>query len=353
MNIVIIGAGQSGRGFIPQFLNENDTIYFIDKDESIINDLNRVKEYRINYYDSDKSINVSNYSAYTWKTVNRYVFDECQFIGVSVGEQNLADVAEELTKFIDVFQDKVFVLFENGTNPAQKFEEILHTQGITQFTVTQCAIFTTTNNDGIDIISEDYLSLSYDVDRYSGEFPFNYAVPTKDFELLLKRKIFTYNCLSAVISYPGYFYGFKFLSEAANDERIRRLVDNVVSVLNEALAIEFQISLQEQIKFSQRALKKFTSTFIRDDIYRNVRDVKRKLGMKERLFGPIQIIDKLGMDVLPILKIVGFALLYSYEIDGKDPISLLLEVTGLSSDHPWIVKSIGFYEEFKRKRGLL
>lgn len=353
MNIVIIGAGQSGRGFIPQFLSEYDTIHFIDKDESIINDLNRVKKYRINYYDSDKSINVTNYLAYTWETVNRHVFDECRFIGVSIGEQNFADVAEELAKFTDSLKDKVFVLFENGTNPAQKFEEILHSQGITQFIVTQCAIFTTTNKDGIDIVSEDYLSLSYDFDRYSGEFPFNYAVPTKNFELLLKRKIYTYNCLSAVISYPGYFYGFKFLSEAANDQRIRKLVDDVVSVLNKALAIEFQISLQEQIEFSQRALKKFSSTYIKDDISRNVRDVKRKLGMKERLFGPIQIIDKLGMEVLPILKIVGFALLYSYEIDGEEPISLLLEVSGLSSDHPWIVKSIGFYEELKRKRGLL
>ena len=50
-NAVIIGAGQTGRGFIAPILQDDEyTITFIDKDEELIKSLNQKKEYSIHYF---------------------------------------------------------------------------------------------------------------------------------------------------------------------------------------------------------------------------------------------------------------------------------------------------------------
>ena len=47
-NAVIIGAGQTGRGFIAPILQDDEyTITFIDKDEELIKSLNQKKEYHV------------------------------------------------------------------------------------------------------------------------------------------------------------------------------------------------------------------------------------------------------------------------------------------------------------------
>jgi mannitol-1-phosphate 5-dehydrogenase len=339
MKLLIIGAGQSGRGFIPQFVNPEDDLFFVDKNIKLINQLNAAGSYDICYYGMEKKLTISNFRAYSWDSLPASVADSCDFIATSIGEENFSDIVEKLKKYAKVFQ-KVFITFENGTNPAGKLEKIIRERTAIAPTVTQTAIFTTTTNRGIDIGSQDYLSLAYDCERYRADFPFHHTVPTRAFTTLLQRKIYTYNCLSAVISYPGYSRGYETLSDATEDSQISGLIEDVLKVLNPALAREFKISPEEQKAFADQALKKFQNPYIYDTIERNSRAVERKLGLKERFFGPIQIIEKYDLNAEALYRIVAYALQYNLKNEGKLPLQTLLDGTGLDENHHYVKLSL-------------
>ena len=52
--ILIIGAGKSGRGFLPQYIDSKDHILFVDKDEALIDKLEASKNYEISFYGNTK-----------------------------------------------------------------------------------------------------------------------------------------------------------------------------------------------------------------------------------------------------------------------------------------------------------
>ena len=56
------GAGNIGRGFIAPVLQENDyEVVFVDVDKDLINKINTLKEYKVNFIGSNKEyINISN-----------------------------------------------------------------------------------------------------------------------------------------------------------------------------------------------------------------------------------------------------------------------------------------------------
>ena len=64
---VLIGAGQTGRGFIAPILQTNAYhITFIDKNKELIDRLNAEKSYTVHYFgDGKEPVTVTGYDAYT------------------------------------------------------------------------------------------------------------------------------------------------------------------------------------------------------------------------------------------------------------------------------------------------
>lgn len=347
MNILIIGAGQSGRGFIPQYIPKDWRIVFVDKNVELISELEDKKNYKIEYYNSNKHKIIQLNAAYTWDNTNvDCEIKEADYIAICVGEQNFDDVVTELRpRLANKKSNTLIVTFENGTNPASKFEKKLNLSGfMLNISITQAAIFCTTSNDGlIDIKSQDIHYLPYDRERVDHEILLENATPIMKFTSFLERKIFTYNCLSAVISYLGYLKGYKILSDAANDVDILKTIDIFSNNLNPALAIYFNVSINDQNLFFNQAMKKFQDPFCIDTIARNCRDVNRKLGLSERLFGPINLIEKYGYNADILFDVVAAACLYEKQTFNTNSIDMLLEATQLGSDNIWIEKSINKY----------
>lgn len=66
-NVVIVGAGKEGKGTFGDIFNENNwNITFLDKDESVINQLNSKGRYKVEalYVDHTELHNITNYKAY-------------------------------------------------------------------------------------------------------------------------------------------------------------------------------------------------------------------------------------------------------------------------------------------------
>ena len=64
---VIIGAGQTGRGFIAPIVQENGyAITFLDKDHALVEQLRKEKEYTVSYFGGKREPqHISGYSALT------------------------------------------------------------------------------------------------------------------------------------------------------------------------------------------------------------------------------------------------------------------------------------------------
>ena len=71
MNVTVIGAGKTGRGFIGRLLAESGVgINFIEKDAALVEALNAENQYRIGFFGGKReNFTVSNYNARTWEQV--------------------------------------------------------------------------------------------------------------------------------------------------------------------------------------------------------------------------------------------------------------------------------------------
>ena len=358
--VVIIGAGQTGRGYIGRISAEKKyEIIFIDRNQDLINVLNEDRRFTVHFYDKDRTpVIVSNYSAlYDSDGKVIHAIQEADFIFTAVGEQNLFSVAKMLKAgLLNKGKSTKIVTCENGINPARVLKdhlEQLEFQAQENIFISQTAVFCSTVNlleTRLDILSQNENYFPYDSDALPDSLEINGAVPIHDFEKFLKRKIYTYNCLAGIISYFGYLKGYSVYGEAANDEEISDLMNELLEELNAALAKYFEINLEEQVAFSKKALKKFKNKKILDYIIKNGRAAKRKLGPTERIIAPLRIIEENHGNADILYFNAAAALCYWEELAGNGSETVIsgdimeeLRIILQSSKEDPLIKKIEFY----------
>lgn len=312
-NVVIIGAGASGRGFIARMLKQDGAqITFIDSNRELIDRLSDAGSYRI-YMGCEKTpVHMADYCAYligSHEALEAAV--RADYVFVSVGEQNLHNLKDFFGEIAKHRVDCRIVVCENGIEPKTVLRSALDETIRHRFKITQGVIFCTTIPYGeVDILSEDYDEMPYDTDEDLFELPFDHFIAQKQFKVLLQRKIYTYNCLSACIAYTGYLKGYTDYAAAANDPQISALCQALGKKLTTVVSKAFSIGYEEQKAFTQRALKKFTNSAITDTITKNARSTIRKLSSNERLAGPIYLFSHMGEDTEILCFIVACAFVY-------------------------------------------
>lgn len=363
--IVIFGAGQTGRGYVVRCIDEPQMeISFIDNNKSLISKINSDQFYSIHFYKKDRTpFLVETIKGYHIEDDISLVLEEADIILTSVGEQNLLSVAETIkNNWKSNKQLPQFLTCENGINPGK----VLHDSLVKlfgdqfEFNVSQTAVFCSTINldtTRLDILSQNIDHFPYDGDHYKGDIQFRGGEKINDFEKYLKRKIYTYNCFAGVISYMGYIKGYELFADAANDEEILRIIDELQVSLNPSLAKYFDISLDEQKDFSNKAMIKFQDRSIIDYCLKNGRAAKRKLGKTERIYAPYSIIksNELDTEVLPMN--AAAALIYWDELQGISepdlPINhrqILSELLEISEEDSYIEKVLYYYNKIKENR---
>lgn len=311
---VIFGAGQTGRGFLAPILQENGIdITFIDKDKKLIQLLNEYKSYSVSFYNNKKPrLNVTHFEAY-WTEDEHIVeiLSEADLILTCVGANNISDLIPFIQKSLSKRKDenKLKILCcENGVNVKQPLIDNLE-----NIQVSEAIIFCTTlkpKDNALDLDSEYYPELPYD--HLGGEFhlPIKRFSAIEQFNDLIQRKIYTYNCLSAVISYLGFYKGYDIYADAANDDEISEIISECLPNLNRALSKKYDLSYEVQKEFSRFALNKFKNKSIVDTIERNGRNAERKLNSNERVVRPILIMNEYGEDFKILLLVYAAALFY-------------------------------------------
>jgi len=149
--------------------------------------------------------------------------------------------------------------------------------------------------DPICVNVQDFWDLPVDSSRVVGDMPPIRGLRLMDeFSGFLERKFYTYNAANGTVSFIGGLLGYKYLADAAHDERILNILEGVYSETARALSKKHSFPLEEQLEFTRSSKKKLQDRAIVDYIERNARDPMRKLGPDDRLIGSARLVLEQG-----------------------------------------------------------
>jgi sugar (pentulose or hexulose) kinase/mannitol-1-phosphate/altronate dehydrogenase len=341
---VVFGAGKIARGFISHLLTLSGyRLTFVEKNPELVDLLHRRGKYRVEIMGApEKSITIQNFDIYHVSEVEAVAqaIANASVVFVSIGGPNLPQIAPLLAAGLECRDAGInIVLGENYFQPAQWLRLLISEElspakrqwfarevGIVESMILRSTIEPTDEMKALDPLSlkaQDMWEIPADKDAFVGEIPPIQGLSPKDnFQGGLIRKLFTYNCLNAIIAYMGHLRGYVLLSDAANDSEIVELAREAYRETGAALCQRYGFDPEEQKQFAAAAIAKYQRREIVDPIERNARDPLRKLARNDRLVGPACLAVEYGTKPTALSRGIAAAFLYS---SPKDLASLTLQ----------------------------
>ena len=324
---IIFGAGKVGRGFLAQLLNRADWDFsLVDSYAETVEKLRAEEDWGV--------YNLTSGTTERLRALEIMHIDEnldgllgkADLVLTSMGANQLSEWANMIRKplcnrlkngGLDL------VLAENHPRPATAVRDALLSGaneeekrlidgnlGIAQAQVLRSCIEPTDQQHPLTIQVQDHWTLPLDGDALRTNINIDGFEPKPNFERELTRKLFTYNCVNAMVCYIGHLAGYKWLADAANNPMIAELALQAGRESSAALVAAYGFDADEQQMWCNRALAKYQDKTIRDPIERNARDPVRKLGRFERLSGPIHLCIEQNLPHQTLLIGVAAALRY-------------------------------------------
>ena len=336
--VLIIGAGKIGRGFVAQlFYNSGYKIWFLDASREVVARLNEEKKYRIDIardkQDFTQYIGVEGaFHVDDREKLVQVIFD-VDIIVSSVGAGNIEKVTNFIRELlIESGRKKTlnWIICENASSPARKMKEVLLHQADLEFAayvqsdigLVETQVLRTGMPGNESVISkeplavrmQDWWTLPLDQNAFIGPIPdVKGFLPKTNFGNELVRKLYTFNGTNGPIAYIGWANGYQILHEfaLAFPEFFKEIQEeSAFGLIN-----EFNLDEKEQREFMAPAIRKYTDPAINDQIERNANDSKRKLGKDERLLGPALLCLKFGRMPYAYAKAIAAAYYYNGSTD--------------------------------------
>lgn len=322
MSCVIFGAGKIARGFVGHllFLSKIDFV-FVEKADALADLINERGQYTVNILgDSSKNTLVTGARALKFdqeEAISEAIARaDCVFD--AVGGKNLPEIVPFLTAGIEkraAVNPKPLniITCENWKLPADLLKkgisEVIAPEaraffedqvGITEAVIMRSAIESTPDLLAIDpliVNAQDFWEFPFDASRLKAPMPEGMMClkPIYEFTGFLERKFYTYNAANGTTSFVGALLGYKYIADAAHDERILKLLDGVYTETATALSKKHNFPFEEQWAFTRTSLRKLQDRNIVDYIERNARDPMRKLGKDDRLVGSARLCMDYGI----------------------------------------------------------
>jgi mannitol-1-phosphate 5-dehydrogenase len=335
--ILIIGAGKIGRGFIGQlFFRSGYKLWFIDTAEELVASLVSERKYRIDLarIPTDKTEYIQLEGAFTPGDKNRIadLFNRIEIMALSVGARNLeatSTFVREMLAYRDLRKSLNCLICENAVDPAQTVMRILKEGASAEmqvfldekFGLIETQVIRTgmpakpeiLNKEPLALRMQDWWTLPLDRDAYKGKIPDVLGFrPRSNFRHEPIRKLYTFNGTNGPIAYVGWVNRFRYMHESAL--ALRPFFEEIQEESAWGLIHEYGFDETEHREYMSLAMDKYTDPAMRDSIERNARDLHRKLGKDERLLGPALLCQKHGKK--PIAYARAIAAAYCY--DGSD-----------------------------------
>ena len=332
--VLIIGAGKIGRGFIAHlFYKSGYKLWFLDASGPVVALLNKEKRYRIDIAGKEKDLTeyIDVEGAFTLEHSEELaaILRDTEIIVSSVGAANIETVAGFIKKgLITAGRSKPlnWIIAENANNPAKKirdillkdadpdFEDFVHERlGLIETQILRTGMPANEEvllHEPLALRMQDWWTLPLDKDAFVGLVPEVYGFrPRSNFSHELIRKIYTFNGTNGPIAYIGWANGYRLLHESAL--AFPAFFNEIQEESAFGLIREFHVDEQEQRAFMALALKKYTDPALNDRVERNAADTRRKLGKEERLIGPALLCLKHGKTPDAYAKAIAAAYYYT------------------------------------------
>lgn len=333
------GAGNIGRGFIGQLLHKsNYKICFVDVNQTIIDDINKLKKYYIEIVgDTPERIEITDIEAVNSsdeKTVIEKIV-QADIITTALGANVLKCIASVIAKGINkriAVNDKPLniIACENMINGSSKLKELVYKHlepeminrlngkiGFPNAAVDRIVPLQH-NTEKLLVKTEKFFEWDVEVNSVVGEKPDITGVTYADnLQAYIERKLFAVNAIHASIAYLGYVNGKKTIYEATQDKNIMQTVQSVAEETGKLLVSKYGFDLAKHKSYVNMIINRFSSPYISDEITRVARNPIRKISPDERLVSPAVQLEQKGFSAKNLAEVIAAALHFQNEKDAE------------------------------------
>lgn len=331
--IVVFGAGKIGRSFIGQLFSSGGyKVIFIDKNEQLIEELNKRNSYNIIIKkDPEEIINVRNVSGLKLQQKDEIINEivSTEIMAVSSGPAGLTSaiclIAEGLKKRSESSSCKPLdiIIAENLRNASGYFETELKkllpenfplktTAGLIETSIGKMVPIMSRKDieeDSLQIFAEAYNTLILDRQGFLNPVPdIKGLSPKNNIKAWVDCKLFIHNLGHAASAYLGYLYDphMIFIYEALEIPEIYKMVRSIMLQSSLFLLKKYPEDFTESFLtvHIDDLLQRFCNRSLGDTIFRVGCDLYRKLGPEDRIAGCIKLAIEQDLPydkVLPVL----------------------------------------------------
>lgn len=364
--VLIIGAGRLGKGFVGEtFDNAGWDITFLDKDQRVIDELNRENKYTVQVFRTDDIIlhEITNFNAFltddNYSVMNDFL--ESSVIMCPLYPEDFAESAQYLGKcfehqyHIDPNKKMSLICLTNKNHIIKDIEgwyrDAIPSAEARQWFDTHVAIRDSIVRRSTDakthyatqIDSTAVASLIIQTPLYNDISGVEWLEPREHLEMLKDIKVFTINGPHATTAWYGHLKGYKTIPDASADPQVSDLANAVHDVTITAVMTEYPQITCEALKDLEYLPK--AKNELPDSIHRVAYDPIRKLAYQDRLMGVVQLCLKHDLDYTPLTKAIACGLAYYAEEDQASVklqqkmqrmglLTTAAEIIGLPKNHP-------------------
>ncbi len=377
-NVVIFGAGSTGRGHVGQLAHASGyRLVFIDRDPALLRDLWASKQYTVRLVGEQvREVDISGYRVLDVADEPAVIEAICQadLVLTAVRPENIPSVAGPLARGLveraEGGKDAPLnvVACENmigGSTTLKGYVAAALPQGYDAlldkhfaFPDAMIARVVPSRDPGsLRLEGEDYSEWPVDRAAWLGPDPQIATLELVDnLPARLERKLYMHNTGHAVCGYLAHMKGYELMCDAIADPWIADITRHAMMESGEALVRRHGFDRLEINAYREGLFPRVASRLIKDPVTRVIRSPLRKLGRHERLVGPACLCLEYGAS--PEYLGMGMAALLDYHAPD-DPESDRLQQALRQHGIAWVFSDlIGVEEAYRRplegavKRGL-
>lgn len=169
----------------------------------------------------------------------------------------------------------------------------------------------------LDVGVEPFFEWTVDQNNLKGTVNVNGMHLVKSLDPYVERKLYTLNCGHASLAYLGFLRGYHLISETLGDEEIRHIVRGALRESGAALTKKHGFDPAEHSEYIDLIMQRFSNPALKDEVGRVGRQPIRKLGSRDRIIGPANILRLYGLPRKHVLMIAAAALHFYHEEDEE------------------------------------
>lgn len=322
--IIIIGAGAIGRGYLPWVFGEGTyDLVFVDINPKIVETINKQKKYHA-YRVKNKKLEemiVPVKAAYIPVEFPQEKYKEAVAVFLCVGPRNVVAAVNCIKNM-----KCPIVLCENDPQTVEKVKNMMSHDRV-YFAVPDVI---TSNTASKDLLAKDPLAIITEdgdifVDSRAEGIKGNIRFCDES-ELIGKQwtaKLYIHNTPHCITAYLGALVGAEYIHEAMKYPEVHKIVSGSMNEMLTALKLKWDIPHSFLDWYAQKELSRFCNKLLYDPVSRVAREPLRKLELEGRLIGAAQICVSLGFIPQNILMGIASAIMFENEKDADHHLSFM------------------------------